>query len=133
MVVSGVGAGPDNKGAPTGVDDDKSVRTSLAKRTAPSIFSSPAPCSSILKAASSCDVYIRIILTRFGVSLGLACSSTATAPDTRGVETEVPLRLILALPLTVTGSMIRLGSSLMSLLFGAASPTILFPGAIRSG
>ena len=64
---------------------------SFASWTAPSMLSWPAPCSKVLKPLSGCAVYWRTILTMFGVSLGLACKSTATAPATVGVAIEVPL------------------------------------------
>src|SRR5438132_12943091 len=99
IVVCGVGAEDVNSEVPTRVVEDKSVRMSFAKRTAPSILSSPAPCSSELNFASGCAEYSRIILIIFGVKFGFASNNTATAPATIGAETEVPLRRILPLPL----------------------------------
>src|ERR1043166_126748 len=129
MVDCGLGAAEVNNGLPTKVNEFKSVRTSFARRIAPSRFNSPAPCSSILKPASGCAVYIKIILIMFGVRLGLASSSTAAAPATIGLETEVPLRRIrFDFPGTA-----RSGFDANKLLFGDASPMILFPGAARSG
>src|SRR2546423_14447588 len=86
-----------SKGEPSGVEDDRSVRTSFAKRTAPSTFNSPAPCSNMLKPASGCAVYIKIILTMFGVSFGLSWSKRAAAPAAQGAGIEVPLRDIILL------------------------------------
>src|SRR5262245_818792 len=59
--------------------------TRRVTRTAPSTFSWPAPCWSMLRPAIGCAVYIRIALTRFGVSFGFVWSMRATAPDTTGV------------------------------------------------
>src|SRR5947209_11976502 len=109
--------------------DDKSFRTSLAKRIAPSIFSSPAPCSSILKPASGCAVYIKIILIKLGERLGLASSNKAAVPDTTGEAPEVRLILIRF----VFPGIPRPGLDVRSLLLGEASPMILFPAAARSG
>src|SRR6266550_8198314 len=130
MVVCGVGAAAVSNGEPTVVEELRLVRTSLAMRTAPSMFNSPAPCSSILEPASGCAVYIRIILIMFGVSFGFASNRTAIAPATMGAETEVPLRRMLLLQLLSTQ---RSGFSDSSSLLGAAAPMILFPGATRSG
>src|SRR2546421_13096436 len=98
IVVCGVGGVFVVKnGEPVAVEDERSVRTSFATRIAPSTFNSPAPCSSILKVLSGWAVYIKRALTIFGVSLGLACSKRAAAPDTTGVAIEVPLRYIMRL------------------------------------
>src|SRR5438093_1372115 len=83
-----------SNGEPTTVVDERSFRTNFARRTAPSMFNSPAPCSSMLKPAKGCAVYIKIILMRLGVRLGFASSSTAAAPAATGAATEVPLRRI---------------------------------------
>src|ERR671932_2203781 len=73
-VEEGTGSCADvNSGAPRGVADVRSVRTSLASLTAPSTLTWPAPCSNMLKPASGWAVYIRIALTMFGVRLGLTC------------------------------------------------------------
>src|SRR5918911_5028362 len=106
MVVCGVGAAhvEHSSGSPSGVLDDRSVRTSLANLTAPSRLISPAPCSKLLKPASGCAVYMRIALIRLGVNFGLACKSKAAAPATTGVAIEVPLKYICLLegePLTL--------------------------------
>src|ERR1051326_7599642 len=91
----GVGScGGVKNGAPRGGADVRSVRTSLASLTAPSTLTWPAPCSNMLKPASGCAVYIRIVLTMFGVRLGLTCSSKAAAPATTGADIDVPLRYI---------------------------------------
>ena len=75
-----------------------SVRRALAMRTAPSMLSMPAPCSTRLAPGSGWALYCRMALTRGGVSPGLACSISATAPDTTGADTEVPLRNISVCP-----------------------------------
>src|SRR5258706_15064024 len=94
MVVCGSGATLVNIALSCGVLDDRSVRTSLANRIAPSTFNSPVPCSSMLKPLIGPAVYIRIILIMLGVSLGLAWSKRAAVPATTGVAIEVPLRYI---------------------------------------
>src|SRR5882672_7174458 len=93
-VVCGLGAGPVSIGVPDAVLDERSVRTSLARRIAPSTFNSPVPCSSMLKPLIGPAVYIRIILTMLGVSFGFAWSKRAAVPATTGVAIEVPLRYI---------------------------------------
>src|SRR5437763_5847019 len=96
MVVCGVGAVlVVSIGAPVGVQDVRSLLTNLASRIAPSMLISPAPCSNILKPARGCAVYIRIILTMFGVRFGLACSSRAAAPVATGADIDVPLKYII--------------------------------------
>src|ERR1051326_4853634 len=70
----------------------KSVRTILARVTAPATLSSPAPWSSVLKPANGCAVYIRSILIMFGVRLEFASNKSAAAPETIGVDIDVPLR-----------------------------------------
>src|SRR5262252_8485452 len=98
IVVCGVGAVVVvNNGEPVGVTDERSVRTSLATRTAPSTFNSPAPCSSMLKPANGCAVYIKSALTMLGVSFEFACKSKAAAPATIGVAIDVPLKYIIFL------------------------------------
>ena len=72
----------------------RSVRRAWAKRTAPSTFSWPVPCSMRLALGKGCAVYCRMALTRGGVRPGLACSSRATAPAVTGAATEVPLSCI---------------------------------------
>ena len=71
-----------------------SVRMALAMRTAPSMLSMPAPCSTREAPASGWALYCRMALTSGGVSPGLACSIRATAPLTTGADTEVPLKNI---------------------------------------
>src|SRR5204863_516688 len=83
IVVCGVGGVfVVRNGEPVGVELVRSVRTSLAIRTAPSTFTSPAPCSSMLKYLSGCAVYISNALIMMGVSLGLAWSKRAAVPAT---------------------------------------------------
>src|ERR1051325_6858680 len=106
MVVEGVGAvAPDlSREVPTGSDAfstegfqycGRSVRMSLARRTAPSMLSWPAPCSKALWPASGCAVYIRKDLTRFGVRRGVWRSSSEAAPATSGAAIEVPFIVII--------------------------------------
>ena len=66
----------------------------FASRTAPSMFSMPAPCSSTFDPGSGCAVYCRIAFTSGGVRPGLACNSKAAAPATTGAATDVPLSCI---------------------------------------
>src|SRR6266403_4189529 len=95
IVVVGVGGFSEvNNGAPIGLVVPKSFRTNRASRIAPSILSSPAPCSNVLKPRSGWAVYIKKALTIFGVRVGLACNSKAAAPATIGVAMDVPLRYI---------------------------------------
>src|SRR5215831_9655534 len=118
---------------PTGFNETKSVRIARANRTAPSIFTSPAPCSSMLKLASGWAVYIRMAFTMLGVRFGFAWSIKAAAPATTGVDIEVPLRYIwsrVSAPLTDASSC---GFCETSRLFGDFASTILLPGATRSG
>src|SRR4051812_45261698 len=97
-VVCGVGAVDVVRRAdPTDVLLVRFVFTSFARRSAPSTLSCPVPCSRLLNPTSGWAVYIRIILTIFGVSLEFACSIIAIAPVTTGVETELPLRYIIRL------------------------------------
>src|SRR5882672_5147760 len=72
----------------------RGLLTRRAIRTEPSMLSSPAPCWSMLCPVSGWAVYIRIAFTRLGVSFGLAWSMSATAPETTGVDMDVPERYI---------------------------------------
>src|SRR5947209_2599919 len=148
IVVCGLGSELEVKsGEPTAVLDERSVRTDRANRTAPSTFTSPAPCSSMLKPESCCAEYIRIILIVFGVRFGLACNIKATVPATTGVAIDVPLRYIKRLLLSSVIPESNCGFCLIK-LFGTetVSPEeldvvvmsdsayiSLFPGATRSG
>ncbi len=69
-----------------------SVFSDLARRTAPSRFTSPAPCCTRLWSDSGWAVYWRMALTSGGVRPGFACSMTAAAPATTGAAIDVPLR-----------------------------------------
>ena len=71
-----------------------SVRSTLAKATAPLTLSMPAPCCNRLAPGMGCAVYCRMALTSGGVSPGLACNIRATVPATTGAEIEVPLIII---------------------------------------
>src|SRR5919205_2557431 len=73
----------------------KLARTFCANCTAPSTLSWPAPCSKVLKPASGCAVYIRIALTRLGVSALLARMTIAAAAATTGADMLVPERYII--------------------------------------
>src|SRR5262245_36950657 len=77
MLVSGAGARPVNSDAPRGVELLIVVRTSFARRTAPSQFSSAEPCSKLLKLGSCWAVYIISYLTKLGVRVGLASNIRA--------------------------------------------------------
>src|ERR1044071_408986 len=122
-----------NSGAPTVVVAVKSVRPSLARRTAPSILSWPAPCSNMLELGNCCAVYIRIILTMFGVSFGLACNIKAAAPATTGVAIDVPLRYIAWMFSPLLIAVFKFGYLLTRELSSDSAAIILLPGATRSG
>src|SRR5712692_10687107 len=64
-----------------------------ATRTAPSMFSIPAPCWKRSGPSMICAVYIRIALTRLGVREGLAWNISAAATETTPADIEVPLRI----------------------------------------
>src|ERR1041384_7180828 len=95
MVVCGAGDALLSKGEPFVLNRLRSLHTSWASLTAPSMFTSPAPCSNVLKPANGCAEYIKSALHMFGVKLGLACSSNATAPATMGADIDVPLKYII--------------------------------------
>src|ERR1043165_7475744 len=122
-----------SSGAPNKVAFDKSVRTSFAKRTAPSTFNSPAPCSRWLKPASGCAVNISTALTRFGVRREFAWSNKAAAPAATGVAIEVPDRYIMRRDAGWLASTFSSGWAASRLLHDDAAPMILLPGAISSG
>ena len=116
-----------------------SVFKALARRTAPSMLSKPAPCSTRLAPANGWAVYCRMALTMGGVSPGLACSSSATAPLTTGAETEVPLSIIsdlfstwLVTPASSPG-LLRARAFHSPSLDVAPTLKIRLPGATRSG
>ncbi len=54
---------------------------------------SPRPAQRVRSPGYACAVYCRIAFTRFGVSVGFACSISATVPVTTGAAMLVPLRL----------------------------------------
>src|SRR5882672_7450295 len=76
------------KGAPVAVEFERSVRTNLATRTAPSTFNAPAPCSNMLKPLTGWAVYINRALIMFGVNWGFVCIRSAADPATTGVAIE---------------------------------------------
>src|SRR5678816_3247267 len=133
IVVCGKGAGAVNNGEFNGVELSRLVRTSLARRTAPSTLSSPAPCSSELKFASCWAVYIIRAFIKLGVSVGLASNINAAAPDTIGAAIEVPLSLIILLVGDILTVVTSAGLSVSKRLFGDSAATILLPGATISG
>ena len=119
-----------------------SVRSDLAIDTAPSTLSMPAPCCSRLAVGSGCALYCKMALISGGVRPGLACSISATVPATAGAATEVPLSSICVsarLAVTAKGStsavlyMVPRKFQVSALPAVAAAPTILLPGATRSG
>ena len=75
-----------------------SVRSNLAKVTAPWMLSWPAPCCNRLAPAIGCAVYCKRALIMGGVRPGLACSSSAAVPATTGAATDVPDRYICVSP-----------------------------------
>src|SRR5262249_37929532 len=96
IVVRGWGASfVVSSGAPSGRPLEISVLTDWARVIAPSMLSSPVPCSSMLNPAKGWAVYISSALTMFGVSRGFAWSINAAAPDATAADTEVPLRYII--------------------------------------
>ena len=111
----------------------RSVRKSLARRTAPSMLSWPAPCSKALKPASGCAVYIRMALTMFGVRRGLWRSSSEAAPATSGAAIEVPFIVIMFRVLSALTYALSCGLLSRMLLSAAAAQMTLLPGATRSG
>src|SRR5262249_50545991 len=84
-----------SSGAPSGRPLERSDLTDWARVIPPAMLSSPVPCSSMLKPARGCAVYMSSALTRFGVSRGFAWSIKAAAPDAIAADTEVPLRYII--------------------------------------
>src|SRR5215471_11604237 len=112
----------------------RSVLMHPARRTAPSIFRRPAPCSRLLNPHNVWAVYSSTAFARFGVRYGFFWKTRAAAPATAGVDTDVPLRNIIprsGLLLTCASNSglavtIALGGSPLALI-------ILFPGATRSG
>src|SRR5918911_1824041 len=72
--------------------------------------------------------------TAFGVSLGFACSISATVPDTTGAAMLVPLRLRYGSDAVDTVPATRYAAFVASRVLPAASiETIPVPGATRSG
>src|SRR6266540_377507 len=69
------------------------TRKYCVRSTAPLVFRNPAPSVSALYPGYTCAVYCRIAFTRFGVSVGFACSINATLPATTGADMLVPVRL----------------------------------------
>ena len=116
-----------------------SVRIARAMRTAPSMLSMPAPCSTRLAPARGWALYCRMALISGGVSPGLACSISATAPLTTGADTEVPLRNISVWPNTwpvkpASRPVFRAASRFHWPVFDVdAALTRALPGASRSG
>ncbi len=78
-------------------------------------------------------MYIRSILTMFGVRLELASSKRAAAPETIGADIDVPLRymsfMLVVEYLFVSSS----GYCLSRPLPAASAAMIRSPGATRSG
>ena len=120
----------------------RSVRRALAANTAPSTFNRPVPCCSRLAPGRGWAEACRMALTSGGVSPGLACSSRATAPDTAGAAMDVPLsNICVSLRLAVMPNGVTSDEAnkrpmrfqVSPLDAVAAAPTILLPGATRSG
>src|SRR5215203_315995 len=133
MLVCGAGAGPVNSEAPSVVELLIVVRTSFARRVAPSMFSWPAPCSNMFWLGSCWAVYINNVLIKLGVRDGLASNKRAAAPATSGAAIDVPLSIIclrVALPLTLASSE---GFCERRKLFGDCAKIVLLPGAEISG
>src|SRR5436309_2604221 len=63
--------------------------SAAAIRTAPSTFSSPAPCSKTEKLGSVWAVYMRTPLTSAGVRAGFAWIMSAAVAETTGAAIEV--------------------------------------------
>src|SRR4029453_13725866 len=107
MLVCGDEAGPVSNGAPSAVVLLIVVRTSFARRTAPSMFSAPAPCSNMLKLGSCWAEYINKTLIRLGGRVGLASGIRGAVPATSGAAIDVPLSIIclrLVMLVTLTSS-----------------------------
>src|ERR1043165_9319865 len=88
MVLCGAGGVLTSNDEPRVVELLIVVRTSFARRTAPSTFSSPAPCSNVLKLLSCCAEYIMSDFTRFGVSVGFTSSINAAVPAASGADSK---------------------------------------------
>ena|SRR5437773_7033176 len=71
--------------------DDPPDAIVCASSTAPRAFRNPAPSVSALYSVLVSAVYSRTALTRFGVSVGFACSIRAMVPVTTGAAMLVPL------------------------------------------
>ena len=83
-------------GAPMGL-------ISLARRTAPAMFTSPAPCVMTSAPGSRCDVYCSTAFTVCADRLEFALSINAAAPATTGVAMLVPFSRICPELLTSVG------------------------------
>ena len=77
--------------------------------------------------ATGLSVPIRSALTWFGVRVGRACRSSATAPETTGAAIDVPPALKYWPPIE------QFGHSAMNALLGASTDTMCAPGATTSG
>ena len=137
-VVVGGGRAPIAIGSPIAIWPasmrlDRSVRNARARATAPAMLSSPVPCCSRLAPGSGVAVYCRIALIRGGVRPGLACSSSAAAPETAGADTEVPLSCMSAVSAVPAVPYTRRSGRPPSTDQSAREPMIRLPGATRSG
>ena len=127
MVVCWRGSGfVPRSGSPTAVVDDKSRRTSLASLTRLRYSVHQCPARSCYSHGSA-EPYWRIILTRLGVSVGLAWSISAAAPATAGVAIDVPFRYIMRRLSTGLIPASNCGLCATSRLSTACAWTILFP------
>src|SRR5690349_20464497 len=133
MVLCGAGGALTSKDEPSTVELLIVLRTSSARRTAPSTFNSPAPCSNVLKFGSCCAVYIMSDLTRFGVKVGLASNINAAVPATSGAAIEVPLSIICRRVGALLTPASSEGFSVTRQLLGDSAKMVLLPGAESSG
>src|SRR6476661_1012760 len=90
----------------TAVAKSRSLRMVFARRTAPSMFSCPAPCCSMLAPTIGCAEYCISIFAMLGVNLGLTSNKSAAAPAATGADIEVPLMYIWAFSTVPIGSTI---------------------------
>src|SRR5688500_4532315 len=123
-----------SSGRPTAIGDERSCLTACANLIAPSIFSSPAPCSNTPNPSSFCALYSMNALTMLGVIFGLSWSIRAAAPAAIGVATDVPLMRIIFIDDGVSGADSSSVGCVVTRRFWLACAKIsLLPGATRSG
>src|ERR1044072_2209556 len=76
---------------------------------------------------------MRMALIRLGVRFGFACKSNAAVPAATGAAIDEPLKYIMRLVLSALTLESNSGCLAKNKLSAAAAPTILLPGAMKSG